>query len=101
MAKAMSVLIGLAIGTAMVVAALWTALDGSSLVAEWSRPGPARWAVFFAAMALLAGAQVVLASLVAQPVYGRDRFGDRISAIGGLVCTLSLASAVTLGIVGH
>ena len=47
------------------------------------------------------GAQIVCLSLVVGRLYGRDLFAEILQLVAGLLCTLSLVSAIALGLAGR
>src|SRR3954447_4148371 len=92
---------GAIIAVGLVVAALWAWAAGSQLVARADRPELALWAVRSAAIAAIAGAQVLGLTFVVDAFYGRDRMGELMRVGAGLVCTAALVGAIAMGIVSR
>lgn len=86
---------------AMMLMALWGWQHAAQVVSDWSRPGVAAWSVRCLALGLAAGAQVVCMSLVVGRLYRRDSLADAFALLAGLLCTLSLVSALALGLAGR
>ena len=92
---------GAIIAVGLVVAALWAWAASSQLVARADRPELALWAVRSAAIAAIAGAQVLGLTFVVDAFYGRDRMGELMRVGAGLVCTVALVGAIAMGIVSR
>lgn len=85
------------------VTALWAWQNAGRVVSDWdpAKPSVALWAVRSGAVALAAGAQVLLMTFVVGALYGRDLFGDVLRFCAALICTIALVSAVALGMAGR
>jgi hypothetical protein len=66
-----------------------------------SRPAVAVWAARSAAIAFASAAQVVLLTFVIGAIYQRDLFGNVLRLCAGLLCSISLVSAVALALAGR
>jgi hypothetical protein len=95
------ILFGTIVTIVMVMAALWAWQNASGLAEEWAQPNVAVYAVRCAAVALVAGAQIVLLGFVVGRLY-RSSWADGLwGVLAAGVCAVSIVSAVTLALVGH
>jgi hypothetical protein len=94
----LSAVLGAIVAIALVIVALWGLGQAPQLAENADRPDLALWAVRSAAIAALAGAQVLGLSFVVELFYNRDRLGELCRLAAGVVCTVALVSAITLGI---
>lgn len=85
----------------LMIVALWGWQHAEGLVEEWTRPDVAANAVRCAAVALGAGAQVVLFGCVVGRVYKAGRLDTIVGLTAAGVCTVAIVSAVTLALVGR
>ena len=85
----------------LMLAALWGWQHADTLVEEWARPDLAANAVRCAAIAMIAGAQVVLLGCVVGRVYKSGRFDTVCGLAAAGVCTVAIVSAVTLALAGR
>jgi hypothetical protein len=69
--------------------------------ASMARPEVAIWAARSAAVAFASAAQVVLLTFVVGALYQRDLFGNVLRLCAGLLCSISLVSAVALLLAGR
>ena len=99
MAKAVSIWIGGVLGVAMMVAALWAWRFAPELAFEHSgRPYVARLGIRSLAVALGAGAQVVLMVFVVANMYP-PRALDRVLSVGiGVMSFAALGTAIVLAL---
>jgi hypothetical protein len=92
---------GAIVAVALMVAALWAWMAAAGLVERCDRPELALWAVRSGAIAAIAAAQVLGLTFVVDAFYGRDRVGEVMRLMAGLVCTAALVGAIALGIVSR
>jgi hypothetical protein len=91
-------LMGATIAVVLVIAGLWGWGSAGGLAQEAGRPEAAIWAVRAAAVAALAGAQVLGMTFIVDSIYARDRGGELMRLSAGLVCTAALVGALGLGL---
>ena len=99
----MNVRIGIGAVGAMVLMllAFWVWGQSQAWTASMSRPDVAAWAARSAAVAFASAAQVVLLTFVIGAIYQRDLFGNVLRLCAGLLCSISLVSAVALALAGR
>lgn len=95
----LSGLMGATVAVILVIVALWGWRSAGGLVEGAERPELAVWAVRSGSIAALAAAQALGLTLVAGMFFRRDRAGEWLSVAAGLVSTVALISALTLGMV--
>jgi hypothetical protein len=95
------ILFGTIVTIIMVMAALWAWQNADGLVEEWAQPALAMYAVRCAAVALVAGAQIVLLACVIGRIYKSSRADGLWGVVAAGVCAVSIVSAVTLALVGR
>ncbi len=99
-----TIVFGIVMTLGLMLAALWGWQHATMVVEEWNRPDVAANAVRCAAVALAAGAQVVLFGCVIGRVY-KTKVAGRFEVAYGMtaaaVCTIAIVSAVTLAIAGR
>jgi len=85
----------LIVACGLIVLGLWTWEGASDLALDWgaSRPQVAAWAMRSAAVAALAGGQVLLLVLVAGRVYRRGLFDVAMTFTASVVFAIALVSA--------
>ena len=88
---------------ATLVLALWVWRHASSLaeMAGAGRPYVATLALRSAAVALAAGAQLVLLAFVTGRIYPRQMFDVVLRFSAGLIAALALVGAIALGLAGR
>lgn len=91
-------LLGTIVAVTLVIAGFWGWMSAGRLTEHAGRPELAAWAVRGAAIAALAGAQVLGMTFIVDAIYARDRWGETIRLAAGLVCTAGLISALGLGL---
>lgn len=96
-----SALMGATLAIALVIAGLWGWGAARALVERTDNPDTALWAVRSAAVAALAGAQVLGLTFVTALFYERDRSGEWMRLIAGFVCTAAFVAAITMGLVSR
>ena len=98
------VVFGSLVTVALMVAALYAWRHAAELAGDWgaSRPYVAALAVRSGAIAMAAGAQVVLLTLVVGRLFARRQLVDEVLRLAaGLVAALALVSAIALGLAGR
>ena len=85
----------------LMLAALWAWNHATVLGREAARPEVVGWAVRSGAVALAAGAQLVVLTWLVGAFYRRDLLGDVLRVSAALVCTIALVSAVALALAGR
>jgi hypothetical protein len=96
-----STMLGTAGAMALMLAALWAWNNADALGRGAERPQVLAWAVRSAAIALTAGAQVMILTWLVGALYRRDLFGDVLRLSAALVCSIALVSAVALALAGR
>jgi hypothetical protein len=96
-----SMLLGAILGIMLMVAAMWGWNRAAWLGQEATRPEVIAWAVRSGAIALAAGAQVLMLSVVVGGLYRRDMFSDTVRLSAALVCSVALVSATALALAGR
>ena len=101
--SASSAAFGVTLAVGLVLLALHWWRYAGQIVEGWdvTRPHVAAWAVRSAAVAVAAGAQLVLLSLVTGRLYRRQLLDDVLALSAGLVATLAIVCAVALGLAGR
>jgi hypothetical protein len=94
----LSAVLGGVVAIALVIVALWGLGQAPHLAENADRPDLALWAVRSAALAAFAAAQVLGMTFVVELFYNRDSLGELCRMAAGVVCTVALVSAITLGI---
>jgi hypothetical protein len=92
---------GAAGAMALMLLAFWVWGQSQEWTASMSRPAVAVWAARSAAIAFASAAQVVLLTFVIGAIYQRDLFGNVLRLCAGLLCSISLVSAVALALAGR
>jgi hypothetical protein len=101
-AKKLSGVMGATVAIALVVVALWGWGESTALVRKADNPQLALWAVRSAAIAALAGAQVLGLTFVVGVFIGRrDRSGDMMRLAAGFVCTVALLGAIAMALLSR
>ena len=91
-----------AMGTiAMMVGALWCWQNASVVVADWSRPDIAAYAVRCAAVAIAAAAQLLLLASVVGRAFVPGWADRAAGLLAAGVCAVGTISAVALTLVGR
>jgi hypothetical protein len=93
----LSMMMGTTVAVALVVLGLWGWGAAAALTKGAGEPALALWAVRSAAVAALAGAQVLGMSCLVGLLYPHGRGGQILSLGAGLVCTVALLGAILLG----
>jgi hypothetical protein len=93
--------IGVVIGLALMVLALWAWTAAPSLASHGSNPQTLRWSLRCFAVAAGAGAQLLLLVFVAGLLFRRDVITDVLRICAALVCCIALVSAVALALAGR
>ncbi|HLL88933.1 MAG TPA: hypothetical protein VK324_06495 [Tepidisphaeraceae bacterium] len=100
-AAAVSVCAGTVVTIGLVVVAMWAWQHAAGLTEDAARPDVAAYAVRCAAVAAAAGAQVVLLLAVVGRIYRRGGVDGAVATVAVVVGTVSLVSAVALGLAGR
>jgi hypothetical protein len=85
----------------LLLLAFWVWGQSQEWTAAMSRPAIAIWAARSAAIGFASAAQVVLLTFVVGAIYQRDLFGNVLRLCAGLLCSISLVSAVALALAGR
>ena len=98
-----SVMVGAVVTVALMIVALYGWRHAAAIAGDWgaSRPYVAAWGVRSGAIALAAGAQVVLLTLVVGRLFPRQLVDEVLRLAAGLVGTVALVSAIALGLAGR
>jgi hypothetical protein len=86
---------------ALLLLGFWVWGKSQEWTATMSRPDVAVWAARSAAVAFASAAQVVLLTFFVGAIYQRDLFGNVLRLCAGLLCSISLVSAVALALAGR
>jgi hypothetical protein len=88
---------------AMVVGGLWAWHSAADLTLDWdvAHPDLIVWAVRSAAVAGVAGAQVILLAVVGGRLYGRSAFDMALTGTAVAVFALASVGAVVCGLAGR
>jgi hypothetical protein len=91
------------LSAAAVVAGLWAWQQAPDLVLDWGagRPEVAQWAVRSAAVAAIAGAQIILMSWLIGRIYRRGTFDSVMTFAATAVLALAAVSAIACGFAGR
>ena len=92
---------GSVLTVAMVALSIWIAQQAVPFSRTWSDPRLAIWAFRVGAFAVFAAAQVVVLVLVIGTLWESTAAGESLGRVAMLVFTLSLVTAVTLGLLGR
>jgi small ligand-binding sensory domain FIST len=94
----LSAAMGTTIAVALVVVGLWGWASASKLVDGSDKPALALWSIRSAAVAALAGAQVLGLTCLVGSWRGRDRSAEVMKLVAGAVCTAALIGCLGLAI---
>jgi hypothetical protein len=96
-----TIVFGTILTVCLMFVALWGWQHAESLVEAWAQPALAANAVRCAAIAVMAGAQIVLLWSVVGQIYRSGRFDTVCGLMAAGVCTVAIVSAVTLALAGR
>jgi small ligand-binding sensory domain FIST len=89
---------GTTVAVALVVVGLWGWASAAQLASGSDKPALAVWSVRSAAVAALAGAQVLGLTFLVGAVRGRDRSAEIMKLVASAVCTAALIGCLGLAI---
>jgi hypothetical protein len=92
----MTQIMGSLVALALLLGALWGWGQAARIADNAHSPQIALWAVRSAAVAAVAGAQVLVLSCIVGAVYRRGRMDELFRLVAGAVCTVALIGAIAL-----
>jgi hypothetical protein len=92
----LSAIMGSTVAVVLVVAGTWGLASAERLSGGSDNPVLALWTVRSAAIAALAGAQVLGLTFLVGTLHGRDRSGDLMRLVATFVCTAALIGCLGL-----